>query len=135
MHSFFIESISQEEREAFRIVSQAQQLAGGAITPGATVGAIADRIDEFLVQSGFYGKEDVGKPHGHGQGVDIAESPLLVHGDLTVIQPGMRLNVHPRIILPSGATLVSTDCYVATATGSRRLSNLSYEPVVKKKFS
>ena len=130
MHSFALGTMTREAAEAFRTISQAQRCAGESIKPGTTAGEIADLIDEILLQSGFIKQQHAGKPHGHGQGLDITEPPLLVHGDSTVIRPGMRLNIHPRVTLPSGITLVSTDCYVSTDAGARRLSALSYEPYV-----
>ncbi len=130
MHSVFLGEPPDEAVAAFQAISRAQMLAGGAMQPGATVGSIADLIDEFLIYEGFLRKEDAGKASGHGQGLDIAEPPVVISGDPAVIQPGMRLNLHPSITLSTGIHVVSTDCYVIEKNGSRRLSALPYTPLV-----
>lgn len=130
MHSVFAGEPTGRILRAFEILSRAQQLAGDSIQPGVAVGSVADAIDEFILENGFCKKDDVGQALGHGQGLDIAEPPTLIHGDPTIIRPGMRLNVHPFITLPSGTRVVSTDCFVATESGSQRLSSLPYEPIV-----
>ena len=129
MRTCFLGSVSREAEEAFTTISRILQLAGSAIKAGITAGEIADLIDGYLVEYGFLSIDDTGKPHGHGQGLDITEPPLLVSGDPTVIKPGTRLNIHPRIKLASGLEITSTDCYVATESGSIRLSTLPHEPM------
>ena len=123
--------------KAFNAVSEAQKLAGAAIKPGVPIGEIADLVDQFFVEQGYYpknqqekAKSTTGNLIGHGQGLDTMELPYIMSGDMTIIKPGTRINVHPNVALPNGVRAISCDCYVATETGARRLSNTPYDLIV-----
>ena len=126
-----------EVYRAFEAVGEAQRLAAAAIKPGVKIGAVADLVNQYFVDSGYYPKDPAqraqfttGNLIGHGQGIDTMELPYIVSGDPTVIQPGTRINIHPNVALPSGVRALSCDCYVATETGCRRLSNMPYDLIV-----
>ena len=123
--------------KAFNAVSEAQKLAGAAIKPGIPIGDIADLVDQFFVDQGYYpknpdekAKSTTGNLIGHGQGLDTMELPYIISGDQTIIKPGTRINIHPNVALPCGVRAISCDCYVATEDGSRRLSDMSYDIIV-----
>jgi len=123
--------------KAFNAVSEAQKLAGAAIKPGIPIGDVADLVDQYFVDQGYYpknpedkAKSTTGNLIGHGQGLDTMELPYIISGDQTIIQPGTRINIHPNVALPTGVRAISCDCYVATETGSRRLSNMPYDLIV-----
>lgn len=122
---------------AFDAVGGAQKLAASAIKPGVKIGDVADLVNEYFVDMGYYPKDPeqrakftTGNLIGHGQGIDTMELPYIISGDPTVIQPGTRINIHPNVALPSGVRALSCDCYVATETGCERLSNMPYELIV-----
>lgn len=126
-----------EVYRAFNAVSEAQKLAGAAIKPGIPIGDIADLVDRYFIDAGYYPKntEDkksatTGNMIGHGQGLDTMELPYVMSGEQTIIQPGTRINIHPNVALPSGVRAISCDCYVATGTGARRLSATPYDLIV-----
>ena len=123
--------------KAFSAVSEAQKLAGAAIKPGIPIGDIADLVDRYFIDQGYYPKNPVDKAKsttgnmiGHGQGLDTMELPYITSGDQTIIQSGTRINIHPNVALPSGVRAISCDCYVATETGARRLSNMPYDLII-----
>lgn len=122
---------------AFNAVSEAQKLAAAAIKPGVPIGEIADLVNNYFVEAGYYPKDPAerarfttGNLIGHGQGIDTMELPYIVSGDPTIIQPGTRINIHPNVALPSGVRALSCDCYVTTETGCRRLSAMPYDLIV-----
>ena len=118
---------------AFAAVGEAQRAAAARIRPGATVGELADAAEAVLIEWGYARPRGAGERPaaiGHGQGADVWELPRIVSGDSTPIEPGMRFNIHPAVVLPDGACLTSCDCHVATEDGARRLSTLPYEIVV-----
>ena len=126
-----------EVYRAFNAVSEAQKLGAAAIKPGVPIGDVADLIEQYFVDQGFYPKDPADKAAsttgnllGHGQGLDTMELPYIVSGDKTIIQSGTRINIHPNVALPSGVRAISCDCYVATDKGSRRLSNMPYDLIV-----
>ena len=123
--------------KAFNAVSEAQKLASAAIKPGVPIGHIADLVNQYFTDEGYYPKDPAEKARfttgnllGHGQGLDTMELPYIMSGDPTIIMPGTRINIHPNVALPSGVRAISCDCYVATETGARRLSNMPYELIV-----
>ncbi len=126
-----------EVYKAFNAVSEAQKLAGAAIKPGVPIGDIADMVDQYFIDAGYYPKNPENKKSattgnmiGHGQGLDTMEHPYVMSGEQTIIQPGTRVNIHPNVALPSGVRAISCDCYVATETGARRLSAMPYDLIV-----
>lgn len=122
-----------EHVKAFAVVGEAQKAAAARIQPGARVGEIADAAERVLIESGSAqprGPQQIPSAIGHSQGADVWECPRVVSGDDTVIEPGMRFNLHPAVVLPDGARITSCDCYIATETGARRLSTLPYEIIV-----
>ena len=115
---------------AFKTIGHAQQAAAAAIKPGALVGDIADAAEKVLVEEGYMQPRPSSTPAtaiGHSQGADVWEFPRIVSGDQTVIQPNMRFNLHPAVILADGAKITSCDCWISTDTVARRLSTLPYE--------
>ena len=117
----------EEYAHAFAAVGEAQAAAASRIRPGARVGEVAHASEETLTKLGYAGMFTAGAPIGHGQGVDVWEIPCIAAGDETVIEPGMRFNLHPSVRLADGAALTSCDCWVAEANGARRLSSLPRE--------
>jgi len=116
-------------RRAFEAVAGAQKAAESAIRPGATVGQVADVVDGYLIEAGYYSKSSddraqttTGNLIGHGMGLDVLEMPVVIHGDSTTIQPGMQFNIHPNISLPDGIRVIECECYLSTETTARRLS-------------
>jgi len=123
--------------KAFKTVTDAAKLAGAAIKPGIPIGDIADLVNEYFIDQGYYpkrtedrAKSTTGNLIGHGQGLDTMELPNIISGDQTIIQPGTRINIHPNVALPNGVRAMYCDNYVATETGSRRLSAISYDMIV-----
>jgi Xaa-Pro aminopeptidase len=115
---------------AFAAVGMAQRAAAERIRPGALTGEMADASHEALADAGYEDRSKSLRPSaaiGHGQGLDAWEFPRIASGDETVIQPGMRFNIHPAVVLPDGAKITSCDCYISTETAARRLSSLPYE--------
>lgn len=115
-------------RKAFDAVAGAQKAAEKAIKTGVTVGHVADVVEQFLVDAGYYAKslEDrakstTGNLIGHTMGLDTLEMPVVISGEPTVIQPGMQFNIHPNLSLPDGARVIQCECYLSTESVARRL--------------
>lgn len=117
----------EEYARAFAAVGEAQVAAASKIRPGARVGELAAASEETLTKLGYAGMFTAGVPIGHGQGVDVWEIPCIATGDETVIEPGMRFNLHPSVRLADGAVITSCDCWVAEGSDARRLSSLPRE--------
>ena len=122
-----------EYQKAFAVIGEAQRAAAAVIKTGATLNDLAYAAEQVLADYGYAKPHKTGLPFaaiGHSQGVDVWEFPRIVQEDETLIEPGMRFNIHPAIVLPDKAVLTSCDCYISTETGARRLSTLPYEIIV-----
>lgn len=122
-----------EYLSAFSAVRDATAAAASKIKPGALVGDMAKASEEVLIKAGYLDKaqaESAAASIGHGQGYDIYEPPRITRNNGTVIEEGMRFNIHPAVRLGDGAVITYCDCYVAERNGCRRLSSLPYDIAV-----
>ncbi|MCR5346834.1 MAG: M24 family metallopeptidase [Fretibacterium sp.] len=125
----------EEYARAFAAVGEAQLAAAGKIRPGARVGELAAAAEEALRGCGYDGCFTPGGAIGHGQGADVWEIPCIAAGNETLIEPGMRFNLHPSVrlgdgpagSLRQGAVITSCDCWISEESGARRLSSLPRE--------
>ena len=136
-HLISIGDPAPEVVKAFNAVSEAQKLASAIIKPGVPIKDVADIVNQYFIEEGYYPKDPVEKAKfttgnllGHGQGLDTMELPYIINTEETIIQPGTRINIHPNLALQNGVRAISCDCYVATETGARRLSNMPYDLIV-----
>lgn len=128
-HQIYLGEPSKIVIDAFKHLGIAQRAAADAMKPGVDLGTIADLVEKILADSGYGGK-GTGNMIGHSAGLDIVECPKIIHGEKTQIVPGMRFNIHPNLVLADGTRLISTDSYVTTATGARRIANMPYDLII-----
>lgn len=122
-----------EYLSAFSAVRDAIQAASAKIRPGAVIGDIAKASEEILIRAGYLDKslaESSAASIGHSQGYDIYEPPRITRNNNTLVEEGMRFNIHPAVRLDDGAVITYCDCYIAEHNGCRRLSSLSYDIAV-----
>lgn len=111
---------SEEFREIYRIVGEAQQAAEEAIRPGMT-GREADGIARDRIAAGGFG-DRFGHSLGHSIGLDNHETPALSPYDETVLEPGMVVTVEPGIYLPGKAGVRTEDIVVIRDDGCEVLT-------------
>ena len=120
--------------KAYAALAQAQNAAFAAMKPGNTVGQVAEAAEAALRETEYGVLFAAGqKPAamGHSQGLDTWEFPRIIRGDETVLQPGMRLNLHPSVKTSEGAAVSFCDLYLITESGAEKLSALKDEIYVK----
>lgn len=111
-------------------LATAQKEAARIIRPGVTIGKMANVADKVLQELGYAEELTSKSParyHGHSQGVDVFEAPVIVSGGSKILEEGMRLNFHPSASLQDGRKISYCVCYLVTANGCKRLTNLSDE--------
>lgn len=93
-----IGTVSQEQRDVYRIVREAQEATLAVLRPGLSCkeadAAARDRIGEA-----GYG-EAFGHGTGHGVGLEIHEAPTMNPRSAETLQTGMVVTVEPGIYLP-----------------------------------
>ena len=83
---------TQEAREMYATVLEAQELTLKLLKPGASPKEIWDANNEFLTQRGS-GPE--GRLYAHGEGYELVERPAIRYDEPMKIQAGMNIAVHP----------------------------------------
>jgi Xaa-Pro aminopeptidase len=116
---------TDEEREVFEIVREAQQAGYEAVRPGVACQEI-DRAARKVISDSGYGEYFIHRV-GHGIGLTTHEPPYMVEGETHPIEPGMCFSIEPGIYLPGRFGVRIEDIVVAVEGGGRRLNDTSRE--------
>ncbi|RUL70891.1 M24 family metallopeptidase [Dyella choica] len=112
---------NDEQRRIWDLEQAAQQAAFDAIRPGVRCEE-ADHAARAVVERAGLGPDYrlPGIPHrtGHGCGMSIHESPYLVRGDGTALQPGMCCSNEPMIVVPDRFGVRLEDHFYVTEEGA-----------------
>lgn len=117
------------QREIWNLEKQAQAAAFQAAQVGASCETSDWAAREVLEKAGLGPDYRLpGLPHrtGHGIGLDVHESPDLVRGDKTPIEPGMCFSNEPMIVLPGEFGVRLEDHFYMTADGPRWFTEPSH---------
>jgi D-alanyl-D-alanine dipeptidase len=116
---------SDEEREVYEVVRQAQQAGYEAVRVGITCEEI-DRAARTVISDAGYGEYFTHRV-GHGIGLTTHEPPYMVEGETRPIEPGMCFSIEPGIYLPERFGVRIEDIVAVGVDGGRRLNNTSRE--------
>jgi Xaa-Pro aminopeptidase len=116
---------TDEEREVFEIVRQAQQAGFEAVRPGATCQDI-DRAPRAVITDAGYGPQFLHRT-GHGIGLTTHEPPYMVEGETHELEPGMCFSIEPGIYLAGRFGVRIEDIVTVTEDGGRRLNNTPHD--------
>jgi Xaa-Pro aminopeptidase len=83
---------SDEMKEEFAFVLEAEEFTVGLLKPGAACRDIWEAYNQFMREHGRPVEQRV---HCHGQGYDLVERPLVRFDDPMIIAAGMNITVHP----------------------------------------
>jgi Xaa-Pro dipeptidase len=126
---------TKKQRNVWNTVKRGQELALETAQPGVEAGKVDDVVRDFYTRNGFGpGYKTPGLPHrlGHGIGLDGHEPVNFVHGEKTVIAPGMCFSNEPGIYLFGEFGVRLEDCLHMTDAGPELFSALS--PSIDKPF-
>lgn len=118
--TFHLGEPSEEFRQVYEIVREAQQRAFEAVRPGVTAESIDAVARDFITERGF--GPDFLHRTGHGIGLDGHEAPYLVKGDSTVLEEGITFSIEPGIYLKDRFGVRIEDIVVVTRDGAERLN-------------
>lgn len=96
--TLFVGTPTEEQRKVYEIVRQAQEAGEAAVKPGAT-GQDVDRAARQVIIEAGYGEFFFNRV-GHGIGLAVHESPYMIEGNDTPLEPGNVFSVEPGIYLP-----------------------------------
>src|SRR5215469_6823829 len=114
---------SDDARQAYEAVREAQQAAIDAVKPGITAGEVDTAARKTLRKAGF-GKYFTHST-GHGVGLEIHESPRVADGQKEILQPGMVITIEPGVYFPGKWGIRIEDMVVVNAGGCEVLTPTS----------
>lgn len=121
-------SATEEMRQVYAIVLQAQLAALKAIKPGVPCSEV-DKTARDIITAAGYG-DCFGHSTGHGVGLYIHELPFVSSRSDMVLEPGMVITDEPGIYLPGEFGVRIEDMYVVTETGSYSLAQIDKNLVI-----
>jgi len=111
---------SDEARQAYEAVREAQQAAIDAVRAGVNAGEVDAAARTSLRKAGF-GRYFTHST-GHGVGLEIHEAPRIGDGQREVLQPGMVITIEPGVYFPSKWGIRIEDMVVVTSKGCEVLT-------------
>jgi Xaa-Pro aminopeptidase len=116
---------SKEQRLVWNHAHRGQQIAFAAARVGAAAGSVDDAVRGFYTSLGYgphYMLPGLSHRTGHGIGLDGHEPVNLVHGEATLLAPGMCFSDEPGLYLPGKFGVRLEDCFHLTSFGPRWFS-------------
>jgi Xaa-Pro dipeptidase len=116
-------------QHAFEIVRNAQNAALAAAVAGRECGSVDDAARKVITDAGFGpGYKYFSHRLGHGIGMDGHESPYLVHGNTTILKPGMTFSNEPGIYVVGDYGMRCEDDMVIAESGEAQLLTPGFQP-------
>jgi Xaa-Pro aminopeptidase len=116
---------SQEERDLYRAVLEAQMAAIAACLPGSKLGEADAAARNVLKQSKL--EKYFTHSTGHGVGLEIHEPPRVARGQKEVLRPGMVITIEPGIYLAGKCGIRIEDVVAITESGYELLTSAKKE--------
>ncbi|HEY7198443.1 MAG TPA: aminopeptidase P family protein [Gaiellaceae bacterium] len=116
---------TDEEREVYEVVRQAQQTSFESVRPGIACQDV-DRAARKVIADAGYGEYFIHRT-GHGIGLTTHEPPYMVEGEEHLLEPGMCFSIEPGVYLPDRFGVRIEDIVTVTEDGGRRLNNTTHE--------
>ncbi|WP_408007384.1 M24 family metallopeptidase [Pseudalkalibacillus sp. A8] len=123
--TFVFDSVSEQKREIYETVLEANRQAIESCKPGMTIGEI-DRISRRVITEAGY---DDYYPHrvGHGIGLEGHEYPSLHQDNDNILREGMTFTIEPGIYIPEIGGVRIEDEVLVTKDGYKLLTQYPKE--------
>jgi len=116
------------QREIYRTVKEAHDLALERIRPGATCREVDAAARDHIIAQGF--GEFFGHGVGHGVGLEIHEKPTVSYRSEETLEEGMVVTIEPGIYLPGWGGVRIEDTVCVTLDGYRILTKVPKELMI-----
>lgn len=114
---------SEEQRDVYGIVLEANARASGAVRPGMR-GMAADAVAREYIDARGFG-EEFGHSLGHGIGLEVHEGPRLARTIEAPLATGMVVTIEPGIYRPGWGGVRIEDDVLITDSGARVLTRFT----------
>lgn len=118
--TFFVETVSDTDRDFYNTVKTANETGRAAVKPGATAHQVDDAVQLVLEASPF--SQFRRHKTGHGLGMEVHEEPYIMRGNQTALEPGMVFTVEPGLYRQGECGVRIEDDVVVTRTGMECLT-------------
>jgi Xaa-Pro dipeptidase len=111
---------TKRQRDVWQTVRQGQNIAFEQAKIGAQAGSVDDAVRKFYQTKGFgpgYKLPGLSHRTGHGIGMEGHESVNFVHGETTLLKPGMCFSNEPGIYIQGEFGVRLEDCIYMTKNG------------------
>ena len=111
---------TKRQRDVWQTVRQGQNIAFEQAKIGAQAGSVDDAVRKFYQTKGFgpgYKLPGLSHRTGHGIGMEGHESVNFVHGETTLLKPGMCFSNEPGIYIQGEFGVRLEDCIYMTNNG------------------
>jgi len=119
---------SEDARQLYEAVLEAQQAGIAAVRPGVTVAAVDGAVRRVLRQRKL--ARYFTHSTGHGLGLEIHEAPRLAAGQTQMLEPGMVITIEPGAYVPGKWGVRIEDVVVVTPSGCEMLTPSDKELVI-----
>ncbi len=120
--------VTDEMKEVYNTVFEAQKKALNVIKAGLVCGDIDKISRDYIYSKGYEGC--FGHSLGHSFGIDVHETPGFAPNNTTILKPGMMLSVEPGIYLPDKFGVRIEDTIYVTETGCIDITNSPKELMI-----
>jgi Xaa-Pro aminopeptidase len=124
----YVGSATEDARQVYGAVLEAQLAAIDAVRPGASVGSVDQAARKVLRKNGL--AKYFTHSTGHGVGLEIHEAPRVAKGQPELLHPGMVITVEPGVYLPGKWGVRIEDMVVVTEHGCEVLDPTRKEFIV-----
>lgn len=124
----FVGEATTKQRKIYEIVAKAQENAIQTVKPNVRAEEI-DYAARKIIEDAGYGEYFTHRT-GHGLGLEVHEEPYIVHGNKTLLKPGMTFTVEPGIYLPGKFGVRIEDDIAVTEKSRKILSTLEKEIMI-----
>ena len=123
--TFVVGEPSERQLEVHAAVRAANDAGRAAVAPGIECQDL-DRAARSVIEEAGFGEFFIHRT-GHGIGLEVHESPYMVEGNETILEPGMVFSVEPGVYLPGELGVRIEDIVVCQNHGSESLNRSSRE--------
>jgi Xaa-Pro aminopeptidase len=119
----WVGGVSDDARQAYEAVREAQQAAIDAVRPGIAIGEVDAAARKVLRKAGL-GRYFTHST-GHGVGLEIHEAPRVAAGQDEILRPGMVITIEPGVYFPGKWGVRIEDMVAVSAAGRELLTPTS----------
>jgi Xaa-Pro dipeptidase len=120
--TFFTQTPTAHERDMFRLIESARQIAFALVRPGIECAEIDVAVNRFLGDAGFADFQTRLHRCGHGFGLGNHEEPWIAEGSTHVLQENMVISIEPGLYEHGVGGYRHSDTVLVTADGYRSLT-------------